>query len=609
MLEVFRNSAKGTAGKVIVGLIVLTFVLFGAQSIVSIAGNTAPATVNGDDVSIMDYQRLLSARQQELASQYGAELAAQLANSDFLKNDVLENLISQTLQSQLSHDLEFSVSDEQILNTFNEIQAFQSDGKFDQDTYLGVLAMNGFTHQTFMAAQKSQSELTQLQSGVSDTAFVIDAIADQYAALDAQLRTVQYKTFNADDFKSLVELTDDEVNEYYEVNQAQFLSEERVQVKYLVVTVEEMTEDQVVTDDEIQSAYDSYLAELAQQETREISHILFAEGDNEDNAKTALARLEAGESFADLAIELSDDPGSAEFGGSLGVLVPDVYVPEFYDAAIALVDVGEVSELVETQYGVHLIRLDALDSPEAVAFEDKKEELVADLKLQKAEEEMLLVQTQLADEAFAADDIVTVAASFETTVDESEWFTRTDGDGYFADSSVVVAAFSDQVVRDGMISDVVKLNDGTLIAMQKVDYQPEDIQPLEEVMDQVTETLTNQRSVELMSEALKSELAEKDTDSDGWSEVVEMTRSDSSVPTAVRTKAFEMPKPSEGKTFAEVESDSVAYIIALEAVSEPAAEDLDAESSLAFMEQSSGAYQYQMLYNIVREAADVTIRN
>ena len=149
MLDVFRNSAKGTAGKVIVGLIVITFVLFGAESIISIAGNSAPANVNGDDISERDYQRLLSSRQNELTQQFGAEMAAQLANSSFLKDEIIESLVSQKLQAQLTESLKFGISEEQVLETLTDIPAFQLEGQFIG----GIGASSGTPEQDMKVAQ------------------------------------------------------------------------------------------------------------------------------------------------------------------------------------------------------------------------------------------------------------------------------------------------------------------------------------------------------------------------------------------------------------------------------------------------------------------------
>ncbi|MEJ2074057.1 MAG: SurA N-terminal domain-containing protein [Reinekea sp.] len=570
----------------------------------------APVTVNGDDISAAEYQRLLNIRQQELASQYGVELATQLANSDILKNDVIESLVRQKIQTQLASELNMAVSDDQVSDAFANTEAFQVDGKFDKDTYLNVLSANGYTHQSFLAEQKTREALMQMESGIANSAFVVKAMADRYQALGRQVRSVQFKQFNAVDFRSEVEISDDELNEYYTEHQAQYMSDEQIQVNYLLITLDDLAKEQLVSDEDVQSAYDSYLTEVGESETREISHILFADGDKEAEANAALERLNAGESFADLATELSDDPGSAEFGGSLGALLPDVYVPEFYDAAMALTEAGQISGLVETQYGIHLIRLDSLDAVEPDSLDDKRDELVAELKRKKAQDEILLLKTQVADEAFAADNIASVADTFAVEVQQSDLFGRTGGKGYFAEPDVVSAAFTSEVVDDGLISNVVKLSDGSILAMQKADYQPEEIQPLEDVIDSVREALTTQKATELMTAAIETELAEHNTDADGWSDTVDVQRTSTDVPSVVRNKAFELPKPAEGKkSIAATTGEDTAYLVAVTDVFEAENDETNSDTSIAKQEQAAGAYQNQMFYNIARNAADVKVRN
>lgn len=609
MLEVFRNSAKGTAGKVIVGLIVITFTLFGAESIISIAGNSSPATVNGEDISEVDYQRLLSRRQQELTSQFGAEAAAQLVNSPFLQDEIIESLISQELQSQLSAELEFDASEEQVLKTLADIPAFQVDGQFSQDRYQNVLAANGFNHQSFIAAQKEQTALVQLQSGIANSAFVVDKAVQRVAELNAQLRSFQYKEFVADDYADQVELTEEELVAYYQENEQQYLSEEKVKVNYLMITLDSLKEQQSVTDQDIQSEYDSYVAGLVEDEVRTISHILFADGDDKlAEAESALERLEGGESFADLATELSDDPGSAEFGGSLGELIPDVYVEEFYNAAIALTEAGQVSEPVETQYGIHLIKLDSLEQNEPDTLEQKRAELVEAIKARKAREELLLVESQLSDAAFSSDQIEVVADSFQTELMESDWITRSSAQAPLDNAEVLEQAFSAQVIEDGLISSVVRLDDGSLLALQQVDYAPEAVREFQEVEDVVRESLLAQRSSELMRADMDAIVAAQEIQGSGWETVQSATRNNDGVAPQVLAKAFELAEPETGVTVGETSGESSAYVVALMSVTDAQPGEDTLAQARSTVESGIGGSQYQIIYNQARNEADITVR-
>lgn len=609
MLDVLRNSARGTAGKVIVGLIVITFTLFGAESIISIAGNSAPASVNGEDISEVDYQRLLNRRQQELTSQFGAEAAAQLMNSSFVTDEIIESLISQELQSQLASNLSFDASEELVVQSFVDIPAFQIDGEFNQDRYLNVLAASGFNHQTFVAAQKEQTALVQFQSGVANSAFVVDKALDRYAQLTAQQRSLQYKAFEAENYLDQVVVTEDELRDYYAENEQQFLSEESVKVRYLTITLDSLMALQSVTDQEIQSEYDSYVASLNEQNVREVSHILFADGDDKmAEAEAALARLDSGESFSDLASELSDDPGSAEFGGSLGELIPDVYVDDFYDAALALTDIGSVSAPVETQYGVHLIRLDALNATEPEPIDEMRETLVADIQERKARDEMLLVESQLEDAAYSNDNIEEVAEAFQTDLQTTDWLTRSATEAPFNNADVLEQAFSAQVIDDGLISSVVRLDNGGLLALQMEDYAPEAVKPFDLVESDVRSILNAVKAEELMRSEMEQLVQSQQVQGEGWESADGITRSNSELPRSVVTTAFSLAKPQGAPVLGETSGEATAYVVALIDVSDVEPDEEQRQLASASVENGIGGSQYQIIYNQARNNADITVR-
>ncbi|MDN3649626.1 SurA N-terminal domain-containing protein [Reinekea marina] len=607
MLDTFRNSAKGTPGKIIVGLVVITFVLFGAESIMSIAGNSSPATVNGQDISEAEYQIMLNTRQQELAQQYGAEAAAQLSNSPFLRNQVVSNLVNQEIQSQLASNMGFEISEQQILESLGSVEAFQVNGVFDQNTYLRVLSSSGYTHQTFIAREQKSNALSQFQAGVFGSAFNIEESALQLAKLDKQMRDVAYKTFVAADFESDVELTDEEIQTFYDENSNLFMSEEKVKLKYVVLSKESIAEQAIVTDEDLQSAYESYVASVSSSSEREISHILFAEKeDNQAAAQSALDRLNEGEDFSAMAKELSDDPGSAEFGGSLGVLVDGVFVAEFNEAASALTEAGQLSGLVETQYGTHIIRLDSIKSEQAKPFAEMKADLEADVRDRKARDELILLESQLADEAYANDNIEDVASAFFVDVQNTDWLTRSTVNPLMSESAFQAIAFSDQVTVDGVISDVATLANGDLVVVQKSDYVAEQVEPLESVKETIVAQLTAEKSVELMAAAAES-AASEGADISAWTLANGIDRNQSDLPVDVVETAFSLPKP-ETISFGSAVQGNEAYAVAVTNVIDGEVTEADIASAASWLEQASSNSQYQVVFNAARAAADIKVR-
>ncbi|MFQ3231611.1 SurA N-terminal domain-containing protein [Reinekea sp.] len=607
MLDTFRNSAKGTPGKIIVGLIVITFVLFGAESIMSIAGNSSPATVNGQDISEYDYQILLNRRQQELAQEYGAEAALQLSNSPFLRNEVVNSLVNEAVQSQLAVEMGFEISEQQILESIANVAAFQVNGVFDQNTYLRVLSSAGYTHQTFVAGEKKKNALSQLQAGIFGSAFNIKKSVQTLAQLDSQQRDVAYLAFNAADFEADVQVSDEEIQAYYDENSSQFMSEEKVKLSYLVISKEEIAEQAIVTEEDLQTAYESYITSVSTSSEREISHILItSQEDNTAAAQKALDRLNAGEDFAVLAKELSEDPGSAEFGGSLGKLVEGVYVAEFNTAAAELTEVGQISGLVETQYGTHIIRLDSINKQEAVPFELKQADLEVDIRDRKARDELIIIETQLADEAYATDSINDVAEAFFVEVQATDWLTRSTMNPLMADSAFQAVAFSEQVINDGVNSDVAKMANGDLVVVQKRDYLPEQVEPLNDVKSFIVANLTTEKSIELMTAAVEK-TAVNGADITQWTLAEGITRTESTLPADVVKTAFALPKPTS-VSVGSSNLDTQAYAVAVTKVNDVSVEESDLSNAQAWLNQMSSNSQYQIVFNSARLSADIKIR-
>lgn len=615
MLQFVRSAARGTAGKVLVGVLVVAFTLGGAFSIVNITNNSAPVKVNGEGISDAEIQRMVSMRQQQLVQQLGENATPELLNSGFIRQSVINSLVNQEVQVQATEKLGFAVSGEQVSREIASIPAFQSNGQFDSDTYRRVIAQNGYTPQTFRDERASQLRLNQMQTGLVASAFTLEKEVSRLAELENQEREVFYKSFAAEDFVDQVEVSEADIQSFYDANTSDFLSAEQVKVRYIQLSQSDLVSDMIVTDSELESAYESYVAQQEADANREISHILFADGDDaRQEAAAALERLEQGESFADLAAELSDDPASASEGGYLGELVEGFFVEEFYEASLQLTEVGQVSAPVETEFGVHLIKLESLSSAVVASFDEMREELKQQIQKEKARREFALVESQLADQAFQADEIESVAEVFDTTVAVTDWFTRNDQSGIASEPAFVQAAFSPVVVDDGRISDVVRLSDGDMAVVQLEEYQPEQVQSLDEVRAEIEQILTTQRSRQLAEEAAASEREEvarnQAVSGDGWEQPGFIGRDNSELPTDLVEYSFTLPKPdASAPSIGQHQSQNRIYLVAVADVRTADVEADEIESMSDFLAERHGQTEYQSFFSQLRSSADIKIRN
>lgn len=613
MLQFFRNAAKGVTGKIIVAVIVVAFAFFGAESIVGIVNSSDPIEVNGEGISDVQVQRLVQERQQQLIQQLGENATPELLNSSFIRQSVVNALVNEEIQRQATIDLGLSVSEEEVNQNIVSIGAFQSNGRFDEEAFRRYISMNGFTPTTFRSQLSSQIRLEQMQAGLVQTAFELERDVERSAALENQRREVTYRRYNAEDFLDQVEVTEEDVQAYYDANSDQFLNPEQVQVRYVVLNQSDLIPDMVVTESDIEAQYDRYVAETESQSLREVAHILFAEGDDTmAEAEDALARLEAGESFADLASELSDDPGSSLDGGFLGELSEGLYVDEFYDAGMQLESEGEVSDPVQTEFGVHLIRLETLEQADVEPLEAVRDTLEQAVRERKAREEFGLLETEMADVAFQSEQVEEVADTFNADVQTSDWINRDSTSGIAASASFVTAAFSDTVVDDGLISDVVRLENGGLAVIQLEAYEPEQVQPLDNVRDQIVEILTNQQATELAEQAATDDLAQVRSagavTDERWADPVLIDRDNSELPSNLVEFSFTLPRPSGADlTVERFTAGETVYLVAVLSVTEGEVTDDVRQTVGDYLAQRTGQADYQSFFNALRTSADVQI--
>lgn len=613
MLQSFRNAARGPVGKTIVAVIVVAFVFFGAESIVSITNNADPVEVNGQGISANQVQRQLQQRQQQLRQQLGENATPEIINSGFVRQSVINDIINQELQRQAANDLGFQISNEQVSKDILSMPAFQVNGQFDETTYITLIRQNGFTPNSFREQQSTQLRMTQMQAGLVSSAFALDSEVSRLAQLQNQQRLVAVKSFSAQDYTDDVSVSEGDIQSYYDANSDDFLSPERVKVRYVRLSQAAFEDDVVVTDADLQDAYDSYVTAQENDTRREIAHILFAGGDdNLADAEAALARLDQGESFESLAAELSDDPISAQDGGYLGELAEGVYEDAFYQAAQNLTEVGQVSAPVETDFGVHLIQLADFSAADVEPLDQVRDELTQQIRQRKAADEFVLVENQLADEAFQADDIATVADVFDVDVQTSDWINRNSQDGIAAEARFRSAAFTPLVIDDGRISNVVRLSNGDLAVMQREDYEAEQVQPLAEVTAQIESILISEKAQQRAEEVAAAELANLRSEGalgDDWPQPQLVGRENTDLPSGVAAFSFTLPKPEEGGLTAQMrETQNRIDVVAVLAVEEPQVDTDQQEQLEAELAIENGQLDYQSFFNGLRVGADVELR-
>ncbi|MGB1262741.1 MAG: SurA N-terminal domain-containing protein [Cognaticolwellia sp.] len=504
MLENIRESSQGLTAKIILGFIILTFAVAGIGSY-SNSVDTSVADVNGEKITQDEFNKAYQAQRNRMAQQFGDMFDTLSADPSYMsnfRNGVVDSLINQKLVDQNSAALAIRVADQRIKSTIRNMPEFQVDGVFDNNRYLAMIQQAGF-YQSVDFRDYLRTEMTrrQLTQALIASEFSLPYQEGMLTALQNQQRDIRFATIDAEQFKAAVELTDEEINDYYLANQSRFENQEQVKVNYIALDVNDIANTVVLTDADVETYYQENISSYREDEQRRVAHILVEFGDDEVKAKAdaqaLLAQINAGEDFAALAQEHSADTLSGENGGDLDWIEAGVFDSAFDEAAFALTGVGSVSELVKTEFGFHIIKLTDYKAEKVQTLADVRDALVAKAKNEKAQDKFFELQQEVARLSFEFPDSLDDAAeAINATVKTSDWLTRGGNVAPFDVNSVVDAAFSDIVLNEQLNSDIVEVNDNLALVLRLNEYQAANVKPLGEVSAEIKRILIAQKASE-----------------------------------------------------------------------------------------------------------------
>jgi peptidyl-prolyl cis-trans isomerase D len=563
MLQNIRDNSKGTIAKIIVGFIIITFALFGIESIVALgSSDSAPATVNGTNIEEVEILRLVEMQKNRFRQQFGENYDESLFNDSFLRQSALEQLIEQKVAVTQARLLGGYVSTQSIDRAILAAPEFQQDGQFSSDRFKMVLRRSALTPLSYRAVLEEQSLVTQVQlgTGLTDTALPFEVKRQQ--ALKAEQRDYEYVIFNTADLKKGIELSDEDVQAFYDKNKQRYKTEEKVSVDYVVLNKSDLKSDIQVDAEEIDQGYEDYLSQLGAAEERKASHILVEINDerNDDAASTLAKQLSvkaiAGDDFSALAKEYSDDIGSKNVGGDLGFNTRGGFILEFDDALFAMTE-GDVSEPVKSQFGYHVIKLEKIRKPDIMSKADKRIDIIAEIKASQLTEVFAEMSESLAAAAFENDNIENLVANTDLGLkaNKSTLFSRSQGEGITLNASVRNAAFDEKVLADRELSDVIELSADQIVVIGLSKHVEPAVKPLVDVKIIINGQLLTEKASVLATQkanALVAELGEGDS-SVVWTQVKAATFTDAGkAPTELNQAVFALAKQAGEVTSAKV---------------------------------------------------------
>lgn len=623
MLQAIHDNLKGVFAIVILGVLAVVFVFWGVE-FVSVGGLTSAQgiEVNGTDMNVAEVRRDF----QEQLTRYQVALGDSNLPEETrerLKHDVLEGAIRMELVRQRTHSRRFRATNEEVLASLREIPAFQVEGKFSRDAYYAALRAANIEPAFFEAQQRELIAARQLDRGIYSSAFVLPGELTRRQALSAEVREIAWVVLPAAQFSAGVRIDEAALADFYERHKQEYRTEERVNLRYVELDLATLVPQVEVTDEALRAYYEDNIAQHATSERRRARHILITAGaDNtESRAKAAYDRAAAGEDFAKLAGELSQDPGSAANGGDLGWAEKSVFVGPFAEAVWSM-QPGEIKGPVRSEFGWHVIKLEEIEASRQQSFDEVREELESEYRRAKAEELFGDLQEQLDTVSFeAAGDLERVATDLALPIQSLNDFTHAGGGALGASPALIKAVF-DATVLSGEQLATAQLGPGRVVAIKVVAHAPPGERPLDDVRGPVTEALRTDLARQGAA-ARATALVEELRSGTAWAVATRpwaaadgstprfVGRDDPTVPPAVSAAAFKAGSTAAGPRYglASLASDDTAIWV-VNAVMPGTLASLPQEQRVETVRSAreQSAYQDSAVYvHQLRAEADVKI--
>lgn len=499
------------------------FAFFGLESYGRFkSGDNAVAKVAGQSITQEDWDTARREQMERLRQTYGANFDASLLDTPAIKQEILENLIAQRALSAEAARLRLAVPDSVLQQAILEIPGLiGADGKFDGARYKELLAMQGMTPPMYEARLRHDLAVQQLNATIQTTAFAPKALAMRLSDLNDQERVVQELRLKASDYAPQVKVSEEMLKEYYDKNSQQFMVPERVKIDYVVLDNKALAAQTPVSDDDVKSYYEQNAQHYTTEEQRRASHILIAVKKDASAADKAAASAKAEAllaqvrkdpaSFARTAKENSQDPGSASAGGDLGFFGKQAMVKPFEDAVLKLKE-GEISGLIQTDFGYHIIQLTGIKPAVVKPLAEVKSEIAAEIRKQLVEKKFSELADIFNNTVYdQADSLKPVADKLKLQIQNAAEVTRSPNpallDAPYNNPKFLKALFTDDVIRDKHNTEVVEIAPHTLIAGHVVEHHPASKRPLEEVKAIVRERVIQAEAARVARENGASRLA------------------------------------------------------------------------------------------------------
>lgn len=616
MMDNLRASANHVVLKIILGLIILSFVLTGVGSYLTGGNNNYAAKVNDREISRSQFENAVAGERNRLQQQMGNRYSELAGNDGYIKamrQQMLQRLIDESLMDQYAQHLGLSISDEQVKEAIFKEPAFQINGHFDNARYNSILTNMGMSPDQYAQALRNQLTTQQLINSIVGTDFMLTGETDELAALVSQQRVVRTATLNIDALAAKQQASNEEINAWYAQHQEQYVAPEQFRVSYLKLDAANMRAP--VTEQDIQTWYDENRDQYTQPAQYRFSVI---QTKTEQDANAVLQALKSGGDFAALAKAKSTDIISAHNGGDMGWMEASMMPDELKNAGLK--DKGQLSGVIKSSVGFLVARLDDIKPQQIKPLAEVHDAIADKVKQDKAIDAFYALQ-QKVSEAASNDNQSLVDAEKVAGIKaiETGWISRNNLPAELNFKPVSDAIFNGGLLGEkgtpGSNSDIITVDGNQAFVLRITEHKAEAVKPLAEVRDQVAAAVTHQKAVQQaqieankLLEALKSGKGDAALKAAGlnFSKPETLSRMSQN---PISQAAFALAQPQPGKITYGTTSDTQGnvVIIALDKVLAGTMPEEQKKVMVNGITQNNAQVTFEALMNNLRKDAKIKI--
>ena len=628
MLQIIRDWVTGWLAVLIVILLIIPFAFWGINYYFDKGGEPVAARINGEKITVREFQQAHQRLRQQLQS-LGTDLPDREA---LIKKQALDGLINTELLRQFNADLHLRVSDTNARDVINNIEVFQGADGFDNALYERYLSALGYTPATFEAQIRQDMTAEQLQAGIMESAFVIPSESENIARLNNQTRDISYLLISYNGIKQDIEISDQEIQEHYDMEDQLYMEPEKVRLAYLDLSLDKIKEGIDVTEESLRNYYTTHVDTYGVQEQRSIKQILFPTDEKtsdemvakiEAKAKEVEAFLKSGKTFKDVTEKYADETEIKMDISEYGYLAKGILEPPVDSVAFSLNE-GEISEPVKTDSGFHIVMVEDIKGGEKSTFEEVREQVENDYRTEEAEKLFFELSDQLATLAYEHPDTLDIAAEqLDLEVQKSDFISRSPSNAVPAllkNPKIISAAFSEEVLQNGNNSDVIELDPNRIVVLRVTEHKPAEKKSLEAVHDEITDRIRLEKGRAKTAEigAAILEKLKQGTSKDElsaeysaeWRDANSVKRDDANINRSVLRTAFAMGHPDANQPlYGDVSMGSGDHaVVVVYAVHEPeTVSDKETGPVSKQLQQLNARLAWLQLIKDLRDRAEIKV--